>query len=117
MHGGFPALTDTTNISGKVQKAHPNLITSASAEDRIFGVSGGLPCRVRHCHSGPASGHDGDVPSSGVVPGHFGNRFSPSQPRAIYPTSIEVVLDDTPLQLVGPGLQVVSAVGLKADAP
>jgi len=55
--------------------------------------------------------------SVAVIFGHFGNRFSPSQAGAIYPTSIEVVLDETPLQLVGPGLQIVSAVGLKADAP
>jgi hypothetical protein len=55
--------------------------------------------------------------SVAVIFGHFGNRVSPDQPGAIYPTSIEVVSDDTPLQLVGPGAQVVSAVGLTADAP
>jgi hypothetical protein len=52
--------------------------------------------------------------SVAVIFGHFGNRISPAQPGAIYPTSVEVIADDSPLQLVGPGSQLVSAVGLSA---
>ena len=49
--------------------------------------------------------------SVAVIFGHFGNRISP-QPGALYPTSVDVVSDDSPLQLVGPGGTLVSAVGL-----
>jgi hypothetical protein len=52
-----------------------------------------------------------------VLFGKFGNRFGPGDPRARFPVRIEVVGDDTPLQLVGPGGQFVSAVGMGADAP
>jgi hypothetical protein len=50
-----------------------------------------------------------------VVFGHFGNRVSPREPGAIYPTSVEVVSDSSPLTLVGPHDRQVSAVGLSAD--
>lgn len=52
--------------------------------------------------------------SVAVIFGHFGNRVSPQQPGAIYPTSVEVVADATPLQIIGPDAQKVSAVGLRA---
>ncbi len=52
--------------------------------------------------------------SVAVIFGHFGNRISPTQPGALYPTSVDVVSDDSPLQLVGPGGTLVSAVGLSA---
>ncbi len=54
--------------------------------------------------------------SVAVIFGHFGNRFSPDQPGAVYPKSVEVVADDTPLQLVGPGDKLASAVGLSAQS-
>lgn len=48
-----------------------------------------------------------------VVFGEFGNRLTPGMPGAIYPVSVEIVSDGTPLHLIGPnGLQ--SAVGLTA---
>ncbi len=53
--------------------------------------------------------------SVAVLFGHFGNRVSPAGPGAIYPTSVEVVTDDTPLQLVGPGSKTVTAAGFKAE--
>ena len=46
-----------------------------------------------------------------VIFGEFGNRLAPDQPGALYPVRFEIVADDTPMQLVGPGGQVVSAVG------
>ena len=54
--------------------------------------------------------------SVAVIFGHFGNRIAPDQPGAIYPTKVEVVADDTPLQLFGPNQQKVSAVGLSANS-
>jgi len=47
-----------------------------------------------------------------VVFGHFGNRLDPMQAGALFPVRVEVVRSDTPLTLVGPGKQLVSAVGL-----
>ncbi|WP_192499282.1 autotransporter domain-containing protein [Skermanella pratensis] len=48
-----------------------------------------------------------------VVFGQFGNRLAPGTPGAVYPVSVEIVADDTPLKVIGPnGPQ--SAVGLTA---
>jgi len=52
--------------------------------------------------------------SVAVVFGQFGNRLPPTDPGAVYPVKVEVVADDTPLQLVGPHEQLVSAVGFSA---
>ena len=52
-----------------------------------------------------------------VIFGHFGNRIPPGEAGLIWPTSIEVVPDDTPLQLVGPGGVLHSAVGLTVQSP
>ncbi len=50
--------------------------------------------------------------STVVIFGGFGNRRAPGAPGARYPVLFEIVADDTPLELVGPGGQIVSAVGL-----
>ncbi|MCE7988419.1 MAG: phospholipase [Caldilinea sp. CFX5] len=47
-----------------------------------------------------------------VLFGDFGNRKKSSDPAAIFPVKLEIVADDTPLLLIGPGGQEVSAVGL-----
>ncbi len=51
--------------------------------------------------------------SVAVLFGHFGNRVSPTQPGAIYPTSVQVVRGSSTLKLVGPHRRIVSAVGFK----
>lgn len=53
--------------------------------------------------------------SVAVIFGHFGNRLPPTSAGAIYPVSVEVVEDDTPLQLVGPDGLLVSAVGFSVE--
>lgn len=51
-----------------------------------------------------------------VLFGHFGDRTAPDEPGATYPTRVQVRDDDeTSLQLVGPGPEVVSAAGLGVD--
>ena len=50
--------------------------------------------------------------STVVIFGGFGNRKAPGEPGARYPVLFEIVPDDTPMELIGPGGQVVSAVGL-----
>ena len=50
--------------------------------------------------------------STVVLVGGFGNRIAPGQPGARYPVRFVIVADDTPLELVGPGGRIVSAVGL-----
>lgn len=50
-----------------------------------------------------------------VVFGEFGNRIKPGEPGAIYPVSVEIVADDTPLQAVGPNGP-VNIVGLNSPS-
>src|SRR5581483_4519133 len=50
--------------------------------------------------------------STVVMFGYFGNRIAPGSPGAIYPVKLEVVHNRAPLELVGPGDQIVSAAGL-----
>jgi sugar lactone lactonase YvrE len=47
-----------------------------------------------------------------VVWADWGNRLPSSDPNARFPVKCEIVADDTPLTLVGPNNQLVSAVGL-----
>lgn len=47
-----------------------------------------------------------------ILNGEFGNRLPKSDPEARYPTRVEIVRDATPLQLVGPGGRLASAVGM-----
>jgi len=47
-----------------------------------------------------------------VVWNDWGNRLPSSDPNARFPVKLEIVADDTPLTLVGPNGQLVSAVGL-----
>ena len=47
-----------------------------------------------------------------ILNGEFGNRFPKSDARVRYPVKVEIVSDATPLQLVGPGGKLVSAVGM-----
>jgi hypothetical protein len=49
--------------------------------------------------------------STVVIFGGFGNRKAPGEKGARYPVLFEIVPDDTPMQLVGPGGRIVSAVG------
>ena len=47
--------------------------------------------------------------------GDFGNRNTITEPGAVFPVKLEIVADETPLVLVGPGGREVSAVGLVMD--
>ena len=47
-----------------------------------------------------------------VLFGEFANRLPSTDPAARFPVRVEVVADDDPLMLVGPGGEAVSAVGL-----
>jgi hypothetical protein len=47
-----------------------------------------------------------------VLFGDFGNRKDADEPGGRFPVKLEIVADETPLMLVGPGGQEVSAVGL-----
>jgi hypothetical protein len=54
--------------------------------------------------------------STVVLFGNFGNRLAPPNPGAVFPVKTRVVPDSTPLQLVGPGGRLVSAVGMSASS-
>lgn len=47
-----------------------------------------------------------------VTFGEFGNRTQSTEPGARFTTKLEIVADDTPLTLIGPGGKEISAVGL-----
>src|SRR6185436_20762314 len=47
-----------------------------------------------------------------VLFGDFGNRNRSTEPGAVFPVKLEIVADETPLVLVGPGGREVTAVGL-----
>ncbi len=51
-----------------------------------------------------------------VLFGKFGNRLGPDDPGALYPVRVDVVQDDTPLELIGPNGP-VSAVGFGVNCP
>ena len=55
--------------------------------------------------------------STVVVFGYFGNRLPAEDPGSIYPVRVDVVAGETPLQLVGPGPTLVSAVGMGVESP
>ncbi len=52
--------------------------------------------------------------STVVLLGHFGNNLPQTDPAGRFATKIEVVSDSTPMQLIGPGGRLVSAVGMSA---
>jgi hypothetical protein len=52
--------------------------------------------------------------STVVLVGQFGNSLPGSDPAARFATRVEVVRDETPMQLVGPKGRMVSAVGMSA---
>lgn len=67
---------------------------------------------VRPLAVGPAPNIEDNERNTPVVFGEFGNRLPSDHPDARFPIKLEIVEDDTPLMMVGPGGQVVSAVGL-----
>jgi len=53
--------------------------------------------------------------STVVLFGDFGIRKKSTEPGAIFPVKLEIVADDTPLQLIAPGGREVSAVGSRGQ--
>ncbi len=67
---------------------------------------------VRPLAIGPLPNFEDNERNTPVAFGEFGNRLPSDHPDARFPIKLEIVEDDTPLMMVGPGGQVVSAVGL-----
>ena len=67
---------------------------------------------VRPWAIGPLPNFEENERNTPVAFGEFGNRLPSDHPDARFPIKLEIVEDDTPLMMVGPGGQVVSAVGL-----
>ncbi|WP_170134915.1 calcium-binding protein [Acuticoccus kandeliae] len=59
--------------------------------------------------------YDFNERSTVVIFGEFGNRLAPGEEGAVYPVSVSIVADDTPLMAVGPNGP-VSAVGLTRES-
>ena len=61
---------------------------------------------------GPAPNIENNERNVAVVFGEFGNRKKSSDPESRFPVKLEIVDDGSPVLLVGPDNQVVSAVGM-----
>lgn len=67
---------------------------------------------VRPWAIGPLPNFEENERNTPVAFGEFGNRLPSDHPDARFPIKLEIVEDDTPLMMVGPGGKAVSAVGL-----
>lgn len=67
---------------------------------------------VRPLAVGPFPNFEDNERNTPVVFGEFGNRLPSSDPDARFPIKLEIVADDTPLMMMGPDNQMISAVGL-----
>ncbi|WP_163936442.1 immunoglobulin-like domain-containing protein [Paraferrimonas sp. SM1919] len=67
---------------------------------------------VRPWAIGPLPNFEENERNTPVAFGEFGNRLPSDHPDARFPIKLEIVEDDTPLIMVGPGGKAVSAVGL-----
>lgn len=95
-----------------VEFTWPLLPSTLDPEDFVVKLNTGE--RVTPRAAGITPNYDFNERAVAVLFGKFGNRFSPEDPRAVYPVRIEVVGD---LKLVGVGGRIVSATGFGADAP
>ena len=77
--------------------------------DFVVVLNDGTRVTPEVCSIGP--NFDYNERAVAVLFGKFGNRLPSDNPSALYPVRVEVVEDETPLQLVGPGPTFVSAVG------
>ncbi len=98
-----------------IEFSYPVLLSTAQGSDILVTLNDGSQVKAEVGAFGPNS--DYNERASFVVFGQFGNRLDLDDPDVLYPTKIEVVEDDTPMMLVGPGGSLVSAVGMSVDAP
>ena len=107
---GFPV---TQSDGLPVEFTWPIRPSTLDPTDFIVILSNGSRVQPQVCSISPNL--DYNERAVAVLFGKFGNRLSPEDPGAIYPVRVEVVADQTPLQLVGPGARFVSAVGMGVD--
>ena len=98
-----------------IEFSYPVLLSTAGGTDILVTLNDGSQVLADVGASSPNS--DYNERASFVVFGQFGNRLDLDDPDVLYPTKIEVVEDDTPMMLIGPGGTLISAVGMSADAP
>ena len=110
---GPPAVSYTGGMP--IEFSYPVLLSTAQGTDILVTLNDGSSVLADVGASSPNS--DYNERASFVVFGQFGNRLELDDPEVLYPTKIEVVEDDTPMMLVGPGGSLVSAVGMSVDAP
>ena len=98
-----------------IEFSWPVLPSSVSPDDFLITLSDGSTTAPEVAAVWP--NFEFNERSTVVIFGYFGNRIDPREDGAIYPTYVEVVESDTPLQLVGNDAEVVSAVGMGVAAP
>jgi hypothetical protein len=98
-----------------VEFSWPILPSTLDADDFKVGLSNGTSVAPQVTSIWP--NFEYNERSVAVLFGHFGNRIPPSQPGAIYPTSVQVIRGSSTLELVGPGRRIVSAVGFSVRTP
>ena len=98
-----------------IEFSYPVLLSTAQGTDIMVTLNDGSQVMADVGASSPNS--DYNERASFVVFGQFGNRLELDDPDVLFPTKVEVVEDDTPMMLIGPGGSLISAVGMYADAP
>lgn len=98
-----------------IEFSWPALPSSVSAEDFRVVLNDGTSTQPQVAALWP--NFEYNERSTIVIFGHFGNRIDPNDDGSLYPVRVEVVSSQTPLTLVGPGAELVSAVGMGVDTP
>lgn len=108
----YPALKDgAIGLDGlPIVFSWPVVTSTISLSDFQFTLNTGEV--VRPLSAGPWPNWENNERNCIVVFGEFSNRLPSSEPNARFPVKCEIVADDTPLMLMGPNNQMVSAVGL-----
>lgn len=110
---GPPAVANAGGMP--LEFSWPALLSTVQGTDFLVTLNDGSQVLADVAASSPNS--DYNERAVMVLFGPFGNRLELSDPGVLYPVTIEVVEDDTPMMLIAPDGSLRSAVGLSAEAP
>lgn len=110
---GPPAVANAGGMP--LEFSWPALLSTVQGTDFLVTMNDGSQVYADVAASSPNS--DYNERAVMVLFGQFGNRLELDDPDVLYPVTIEVVEDDTPMMLIAPDGSLTSAVGLSAEAP
>jgi hypothetical protein len=109
--GWGPAFTQTNMDIVQVQFSWPPRPSTLNGSDFEVTLSDGSIISPSNATVGPNFEYN-EGTTVVLSDNRMGNRLPKSDPAALYPVSVRIVADATPLQLVGPKGRLVSAVGM-----